>query len=71
MKTRFKWVLEVEVDEIWVADGFDPDADQFKDAILSAMLGHARFEEVQVRLISSPKKCMINKAQGFWVKEVV
>ena len=62
--SAFKWTIEIEVAPSWVADGFDPDADQFKDAILAHMLGLANPDEVTVRVIGAPDPAAVQKEQG-------
>ena len=64
---KFVWTISVEVDPVWVADGFDPDADQFKDAILSGMLGYAREDEVTVRIVKTPDRAAVLTEQGYTV----
>lgn len=63
MKT-FKWVVEIEVDETWVADGYEATADRVKEAILGHSLGFAYENEIKVRQISKPSDKSIRIAQG-------
>ncbi len=61
---RFKWVVEIEIDELWVADGYEATAERIQEAILCRSLGWAQDHEVKVKQVSSPKKADIAKAQG-------
>jgi len=63
-KRRFKWTVEIEVDEIWVADGYEATAERVQEAILSYSLGYARDEEVKVKIIKAPSRKSIAAAQG-------
>lgn len=62
---KFKWVVEIEVDEVWVADGYEANADRVKDAIMEYSLGYAYDSEVNVKILKAPTKKSIAKAQGF------
>jgi hypothetical protein len=61
----YKWTIEVEVAEVWVEDGFDPDVRQWHEAITGTMLGFATEGEVSVRVLSKPSPKRIAKAQGY------
>ena len=62
--TTFKWIIEFEVTEIWVAGGFDLTADRALD-----MLGHdlqfASTAELGAKVIKAPSPALIRKAQGY------
>lgn len=60
-----KWVIEVEVADIWVQDGFDPDSEQFHTAIVSSMLGYANDDEIKVKVVSRPKDRVVANLQGY------
>lgn len=64
-KQKFKWVVEIEIDEIWVSDGYEATADNVKEAILGYSLGYANDHEVKTKLLKSPKSIAIRKAQGY------
>lgn len=64
-KKAFKWVLEIEIDETWVADGYEATADRVKEAILSYSLGYAYDYEVKTKLLKKPLKRDIRRAQGY------
>lgn len=61
---KFKWTVEFEVDETWVADGFDLDDDRAL-TMLARDLRHAHIgSELDARVIKSPSKKAILNAQG-------
>ncbi len=64
MKTKFTWTFSVTVDEIWVEDGFNPDADRIHDMVASD-LGYACGHEIQVKLIKDANQAAVAKAQGY------
>jgi len=60
---RFKWTIEISVDEIWVADGFDMTDDRATEMMLTELCwagGH----EVSAKVLETPKPERIRKAQG-------
>lgn len=62
----FKWTIEIEVDETWVADGFDiSDAEDFADRFAAKFLPQAYPEEVKAEIIKAPDQADIRKAQGY------
>jgi len=65
VKRKFSWTVEITVDESWVADGFDPTADDFKAAILKTMLRDAYEHEVAARIVIRPQQRDIDAAQGY------
>jgi hypothetical protein len=62
----FRWTVEFEVDELWVADGFNLTAERAKDMIERA-LPHSYAPETAARIISAPGAEAILKAQGYKV----
>lgn len=60
---RFKWVVEIWVDRLWVADGFDL-TPECADDMLAGYLEYAYGSEIRAKVISSPDKNLIRKAQG-------
>ncbi len=62
---KFKWVIELEVDELWVADGYEARAEDIQEAILSYSLGCARYDEVKVKILEAPTQKRVDKAQGY------
>ena len=63
MKT-FKWTVEFEVDETWVADGFDLDDERAQDMIQNDLRLATSFE-AKAKVIKSPPAKAIRKAQGY------
>lgn len=62
MKT-FKWVVEFEVAESWVEDGFNIDQDRATDMIANA-LPYAYGSEFEAKVIQAPDAKLIRKVQG-------
>lgn len=63
MAKKFKWTVEFEVDEVWVADGFDMD-DEVAQAMISKWLSYSYPWETGARIVKSPTAKAIKKAQG-------
>ena len=61
---RFKWTVEIEVDEKWVADGFDLTNDNIINR-LQDMLPFATSDEVSGKILKAPSKKAIRVAQGY------
>lgn len=61
---RFKWILEIEVDRTWVADGFNM-TDQRAQDMLSEHLSYAHQSEIGARVLSAPDPRDIRSAQGY------
>ena len=64
MGKRFKWTIEIEVDETWVADGFNLTDDSATE-MLGKRLGWAYSHEFSARVLTSPPPVEIQRAQGF------
>jgi hypothetical protein len=64
MNPPFTWTCEIEIDETWVADGFNLTHDRL-DGILRAALPLARGGDIRVRIITAPDADEIRDAQGF------
>lgn len=62
--SKFKWTVEIEVDEVWVADGFDLDNDRMNDIMLEH-LSYATSSEVKCKVVKSPSVASVRKAQGY------
>ena len=60
----FKWVLEVEVSEYWVADGFDITEENVQD-IANALNPYAIEGEYRVRILQAPAPELVRQAQGY------
>jgi hypothetical protein len=68
---KMKWLVEFEVDEIWVADGFDM-TDQGALDMLSSVLGYANIgTELDARIIAGPSAKRVANAQGYRVCDVI
>ncbi len=65
MKNKFKWLVEIEVDPTWIADGYDLQAVDVQEAIREYSLGYAYPDEVKVKVLKKPNKKRILKEQGF------
>lgn len=63
-KQTFKWTVEIEVDEKWVADGYDLDDIRATAMVLSDLV-FAEEHEVKAKVISAPNPEDIAKAQGY------
>jgi hypothetical protein len=63
MKT-FKWVVEFEVTENWVADGFNIDQRRAFN-IIEGVLPYASGMEIKATVKKSPSEAAIKKAQGY------
>lgn len=61
---RFKWVVEFEVDETWVADGFDL-TDERAKRLIEEHLDYSHGWETAARVISHPPTHEIAMAQGY------
>lgn len=60
---KFKWTVSIEVDEVWVADGFNLTADRLHDMVQSD-LGFATEGEIVCTIVKAPKPEAIAKVQG-------
>lgn len=61
---RFKWVVELEIDPVWVADGFDPANEQI-ETIMHNSLAYVRFDELKAKVLKRPADKDIARAQGY------
>jgi hypothetical protein len=60
----FQWTVEIEVDETWVADGFDLTDERAHDIMCHA-LPFAYGYEIKARVLSAPDPDTIARAQGY------
>lgn len=68
MKEKFfKWTVEFEVHESWVADGFDMTDERARE-MLTETLPCAFDMELKARVVKSPSARAIRMAQGYEVK---
>ena len=63
MKT-FKWVVEFEVTETWVADGFNITQDRAIDMMANA-LPYASGAEFKATVVKAPEPKLIRQTQGY------
>lgn len=62
---KFKWMVQFEVDEIWVADGFQM-TDQRALNMLAHDLDYANMDtELHARVVAGPELLDVAKAQGY------
>lgn len=62
-KQTFKWVIEIEVDEGWVADGFTFCADTIQHLEENLIPAAIPGTEVKVRVVKSPSPESIKNAK--------
>ena len=63
-RTKFyRWVVEIEVHETWVADGFSLDNERAHN-MLTQHLQHAYGHELRARVLESPPRDAVRMAQG-------
>ena len=60
----YRWVVEIEIDPLWVGDGFDLDEQRVLDMLL-ADLNYARTHEVSASIVSAPDPRQIRAEQGY------
>ena len=60
----FKWTVQFQVDESWVADGFDL-TDERAMAMLNSTLPYAYESELRAKVTAAPNHKAIRKAQGY------
>lgn len=60
----FKWTVEFQVAECWVADGFDM-TDERAHQMLASDLGWAHGSELRARVIKSAPAAEVAKTQGY------
>lgn len=59
----FKWTVEIEVNGIWVRDGFELTEERLKE-IVSQQLPFSYDNETRVRIVKSPDQKRIKESQG-------
>lgn len=69
MEGKFRWVVEIEVSENWVADGFDMNQDRVQRLKEELIPWAISGEEVDVRVLKSPDAESIRWAQGYGYEE--
>lgn len=63
MVKKQKWVIEFEVSEEWIADGFEI-TETRANCMISAALPFATSSEFSAKIISKPSKSVIKKIQN-------
>lgn len=61
---KYKWTVEISVDDCWVADGFDMDDEKAQD-MLADFMPYAHGSEIKAKVIKRPAKKSILKEQGY------
>jgi hypothetical protein len=64
----FRWTVQIDVHETWVADGFELTEERLHDMITKD-LNFAYGHEVSGRILKAPPKKQIRLAQGYVDKE--
>jgi len=64
MSKTFKWVVEFEVSETWVEDGFDM-TDERAHMMIQKDLAYAYPSETSAKVIKAPKRADILRMQGY------
>lgn len=62
--SKQKWTVEIEVDDTWVADGFDLTTERMHDIMTRAM-SFAYSEEIACKVIARPDDEVIATLQGY------
>jgi hypothetical protein len=60
-----KWTIEIEVDEKWVADGFNLSKPRQLQALEEQILQWAYGHEKRVTLVSGPDPAKVAELQGY------
>lgn len=60
---KYKWTVEIEVDETWVEDGFDLTDERARNMIGNS-LPYAYGHEFKARVLTRPNMAEVNIAQG-------
>ena len=68
LPATFSWTVRVDVDERWVADGFDLTDERLQDILLHA-LPYANERELGGKVLKAPDVKDIRKAQGYGEEE--
>lgn len=70
MKKTYKWIIEIEVDPSWVADGFDM-TDERAHEMLQKELPYSHSWETSAKVLTAPNKSDIMDEQGYSKPEVI
>jgi hypothetical protein len=63
-RKKFKWTVEIEVTENWVADGFEVHDAILKQAIQNYLLPYSFDHEIKVKVLTAPNPEQIKLIQG-------
>jgi hypothetical protein len=66
---KFRWVVEFEVSENWVADGFELTKDRAK-AMIENDLAFAHSAETKAKILKAPNTKEILKVQGYGAQKM-
>lgn len=61
---KLKWTIEIEMEDTWVADGFDMTDERVSD-MLQAYMPHVYGHEVKGRVLKRPPDEVVAKLMGF------
>lgn len=64
MPKFYKWTVEIEVAEAWVADGFDL-TDRRAHDIMTHHLSYANGNEIKCKVVARPKDHDVATEQGY------
>lgn len=64
-KRFYSWIVEFEVAEDWVADGFDLDDERAADMLDKALGGWCYPGERRARVLKAPPRADIRREQGY------
>ena len=70
MAKTFKWTVEFEVVESWVADGFEM-TDERAFQMLENDLCHAYHSELSAKVIKFPDRMEVLKVQGYKKDDII
>ncbi len=59
-----KWTVEIEVDDSWVADGYEVTPDRLAESVMRD-IGYAYPNEVSVKVLKAPAPDKVAKVQGY------
>jgi hypothetical protein len=62
--TIFKWTVEFEISESWIADGFNL-SDEKAKSMLATCLPYAYGHEIYAKVVKAPSEKSIRMVQGY------
>lgn len=69
MNKKFRWVVEMEVDETWVADGFNLTNDRAQE-LMQQILPWSYSHETTAKVLEAPPIEEIMRVQGYSQTEI-